>query len=273
LSSFDRAITLFTPAERALIRAHLQTWSIDTGLGRIIVPNLNSLEHFLPPEEMAPLLDVLLTWDGVDSLYLEKEYRQACYLRVRRGGEVKNLPSGVLLGRAVERPMLESYLEERYFYRTAFFGSFDQIKDFVNRLCLGLPLSSREAGLMLAEFSMWATWEQGASATDPFAFAADDALQIRACIGLQKRLASLELLLMIYQKPAGLSLCRPTVADAELHPHFQPPPKGFKNHGWTRPWSTDLVDWDGGRPVPRPECVHEAIPIGALNLPVRIAKR
>lgn len=272
MSSFDRALTFFAPAERTLIKERLQIWSVATGLGRIIVPNINPQEHFLYSKEMVPLLHVVLNWDEIDPLVLEREYQKACYGQARKGGQVRKISADVMLGRAVERPVFESYLEERYFHKEPFFGSFDQIKDFVDRLCLGMPLSSRETALMIAEFSVWATWEKSSFATDPFAFSADDARKIRACLGLQKRLSSLELLLMVYQKPSGLSLHRPTVADAELHPHFQPPPKDFKDHGLTRPWPTDLVDWAGGNPRPRPECVHKPIPLGALSLPVRSGK-
>ena len=266
LSSFAHAIVLFSSSAQSQIQAALKRWSTQDDLGREIVRNLNPLERFLPPDAMKVLLDAIRKAHKLTVDQLILGYRDACYTQTMRGGSIKCVPP-TLVGRAVEKDIFVWFLfrSERKFFKIKANAS-----DLVDRLLIGDKLTPKETGILMSQFAAWVTWNDKGSA-DPFDFAAD-AFHVRACLGLDnKRRVDKPLLLLVYSLAAGLSLVRPTVADAGLHSFFEPPPIGIDEHGWTKTWPAKLARTKTkAKPIPRPEAIHSPVPLAYLKSPARL---
>jgi len=255
VSSFGSAMKLISdPTQRKRIRVQLRLWSRD-GAGGKIVRNLQTLERFLPAADM---LDILLAIDSgpryplLDIRKLEVKFNNECHRHVMRGGAVRcSQPS--LVGRAVERDVFAIWLRQ-----TKFFHTESQVRDFLLRLDSGGPLSAHESLLLMSRFAAWVTWRDAATDSDPFGFTRRiSALKVRACCGLdpQRRFSGKPLFLLVYCCHSGLSLIRPTIADAGFHELFQPPTAPENRHGWTQTWPREK-SLRGFKPVSRPEAIH-----------------
>ena len=255
MNSFGSAMRLISdPTQRKRIRTRLRLWSRD-GVGGKIVRNLQTLERFLPAADMR---DILLAIDSgprhprPDIRNLEMEFDKECHRHVMRGGVVR-CPQPSLVGRAVERDVFAIWLRQ-----TKFFHTESQVRDFLLRLDSGGPLSPHESVLLMSRFGAWVTWRDVAASPDPFGFTRRiSALKVRASCGLdpQRRFSGKPLFLLVYRCHSGLSLIRPTIADAGLHELFQPPIAPESRHGWTQTWPREK-SLRGFKPVSRPEAIH-----------------
>ena len=256
MSTFGDTIGKFKPKQRTAIRKVMLRWS-RVELGREIVRNLNPLERFLPAADMQPILAVILRFQSKPITSLPASYRDECYLHTRQGGEVMS-PKPAVLGRAVERRSFVDWLYKRHrtFFRRRAFA-----EDFVRRLVAGDPLTAYELAMPMSEYSAWVTWDK---LSDPFAFAVD-ADHLRACLGLTPpdRWSGHPMVLLVYPRHGGLTLNRPTIADAGLHQFFEPPPEGHDGHGLTKTWPSSLRKLSAA-PSPRPEAVHAPETMGRL---------
>lgn len=251
MNTFDSTITRFGPRQQAAIRKVLLRWSREDELGREIVRNVNPLERFLPADDMKPILAVVYGFRSKSITALPDAYQLECFNHTRQGGEVSD-PKPTFLGRAVERDAFIGWLYKKYrgyFHTRAF------VRDFVRRLLSGDPLTTYESAILTSPYSAWVTWEKSPSPTDPFGFAVD-ADHLRACLGLAPpRWHGRPAILIVYERNPGLTVHRPTVADAGLHRFFEPPPIGNDEHGLTKTWPSSLRKLSTA-PIPRPEAVH-----------------
>lgn len=268
MSSYKRAVRGLSAPEREAIEKSLAAWGTETRLGRIIVSNLNPHERFLPAKPMRALLLAVSKHHGAGFWELASAYEEKCHQHTLKGGEVRNLPRSLLVGRAVEQNAFKNYLKRHCRH----FSSWKQIDDFLQRLLIGAALTAEEKHTFLSLHGSWVTWDARDS-TDPFAFAepSRSAQYIRACLGLdpEKRCKD-GLLLLSYRLEDGCSLFRPTVADADIHLFFQPPPSGCEDHGQTRPWLSGTLSKRFPVPQPRPEGVHERQPMRTLSKVTRV---
>jgi hypothetical protein len=282
-NSFDAAIEIINnSAAEANIRAALQRWHDDpsSGLGRIIVPNVIDREHFLDPLMMQELLKALLTvaTEPVDKI--KDTYEIACRKLKLKGGLIRSAPHKyppVLLGRAVDRERLVSFLEQHYgpapTYPHPFFPFFvdsDDVRLFVQGLIAG-TIEDAAKFLFMSEFGTWVTWRDDAD-DSPFSWMTQRISdEVRAGMGLDGQSLG-EILLLEYRASDVARLFRPTIADAELFEYFEPPASTHDWYGRTRPWPVAMAQ---ARPVPvvappasHPEALHERISFTALILPV-----
>lgn len=265
MSSYRRAVQTLTPEQRAQLQKRLGNWSTRSRVGRVIVPNLNPLERFLPAGDMKELLLAICNSPEDDLFLLGDAYKEACYRHIRRGGPAKMETLPILLGRAVERSSFIYWL----FQRSGYFTRQEEAEDFVERLINGDPLEGREPWLLMSQYSAWATWDLDNSENDPFVFGSAE--HVRASLGLDPEARTDRgLLLLVYERPQTLRLFRPTVADAGLFLFFQPPPPPIKSYGLTKPWEPGIAQDSSYSPSPKPEVLHEPIEMLHFKLPVRI---
>ncbi len=144
------------------------------------------------------------------------------------------------------------------------------LKPLLDKLICGGRPSSDEGEVAMSEFSCWVTWNESVPNGNPFHFAKTNlADEVRANLGLdpKKRCETKRLLLLVYVL-TGVTLFRPTVADAGLYPYFSPPPKGTK-HGLSVPWRHMDSEPDEEDPPlnlkPRPEAVHSSARFGRIQ--------
>ena len=87
--------------------------------------------------------------------------------------------------------------------------------------------------MFMSPHAAWVTWDLEDPDGDPFHFRTTDCPEeVRANLGLNE--ANEPLLLLVYKR-GDLKLRKPTIADGELNPRFQPPPVGTNLYGLTNP--------------------------------------
>lgn len=186
-------------------------------------------------------------------------------------GDLVVLPPPAPLGRAVTK---DSYIE---LLRDQFgFSSEDELEQFLDDLLGGAATTAsncrRLRNRLLAQQGriMWATVDllpdSVPSGQNPFANMPRDANSIRAQLGLisSKEEKRKDLLLFVYNLPAGLMAYFPTIAEAyagEDWLWYFRPATAIDTYGRTMPWP------DTKHP-PSPEVVHE--PITGNNLVEKI---
>ncbi len=269
-TSYSRAALNLSSTERTQLEAALLNWSASTGIGRVVVPNVRDLEHFLPKRSMLALLRVVLTYAKLSWPSLEVAYQQECFKHSGRGGRVR-LPAFVrLFGRAVERNYFENWLFLRH---SARFPTRRDAAEFVRKLVRGGSPTPSEADLLMSDHCSWVTFSLDVHEVNPFGFFKTGlAEEVRGCLGLNPRLRG-PLLLFVYELPSGVRPLRPTVADAELFLFFQPPPFGIKSHGLTVPWRSEYLKAKLlllFQLAPRPEALHQPIRFKELCSTVRV---
>jgi hypothetical protein len=242
----------------------LRLWGSASITGRIVASKLPR-ERFLPTarlEELHKAIDKtpwLSPPTESDYLRTAEDYKLECYLHVRQGGAVPSLIPCYILGRAIEFGV---YAQELAHIHPTFFTTRYDAEDFLIRLIMGDSMSPAEKLLWMSQLpkSAWATWSQSPPYSDPFDFCDITGDSIRACLGLDPRYRDKNgLLLLVYDRPTGTPLLRPTIADAGLFVFFEPPPPPEENHGWTRPWPPGFSPLPENRLTPRPEAVHVPI--------------
>lgn len=261
------------------LEALLRRWNDHSDIGRTVVPNLRDLEHFLDVDEMERMLLALVTVANEPNLVeVAVTYRQECYKHTLRGGSIQEnatYPFPRILGRAVNRLDFERWLFATYgpsamdpLHRH--FTLPEDAKDFVDRLLAGGPITPAESSFTMSSCGAWVTWAPHAPTQDPFIFAVTGrADEIRANLGLDAAHMGEVLLLRYALDPADVQ--RPTVADAEIFPYFEPPDSSFELHGWTKPWPIGFLrraGLDEAVVGPRPEGIHPPIRFGKLTLPL-----
>jgi hypothetical protein len=202
-------------------------------------------------------------------------FSEACQAHVRKGGEVRGVTVGTILGRSVNRSGFISYLWREF---PAVFSTMLESEKFVARIETGpTPITAHEATATLSILSSWVTWNLTDPHGDPFAFATTGhSDEVRANLGLlaRRKGPSPRLLLLTYEHRGSIELLRPTVADAMLYPFFSPPVDGEDNHGWTVPWPREEISHlpSTTELASRPEAVHASISVGELRTPIRCLK-
>jgi hypothetical protein len=260
MPTFEDTTGRFSSAEWSAIGETLERWTGDQ-FGREIVRNLRVLERFLRVSCMEGLLRAVLSAYGAPLIVLSRAYQSECYKHIRRGGPVHVHP--VLIGRAIELGQLRKRLQESPACYPLFYGNEILVDIFIDRLLGGAPLTPEEMSLLMSDYSAWATWDSDDSSSDPFRFG-KDADHIRASLGLDPNswFIGSRLVLFVYELPMTVELCRPTIADAGLHPFFEPPTPPFDSYGKTRVWHLPRAKHE---PKPRPESVHEPVPMGTIR--------
>jgi len=266
-TSYQRAIRQFSKTDRQQIGSTLLTWTAFER-GRIIVPNLQDLERFLPGSRMHALLGVVQACYGLPTDELERRYQQECFNHVGRGGMVRLNPQPTIVGRAVDREEFINWLLRKY---KAYFYVRRNVIDFVMRLTGSGSLTETEKKLLASEYLAWATFDASVTSAGPFSFLVYNlADEVRACLGMNPRLRN-RLLLLTFDRPRRVKLRRPTITDAELFVFFQPPPMGLDAHGQTRTWPREFLTGKllSYNPIPRPEALMPPVAFKYLQLPVR----
>jgi hypothetical protein len=270
------------PAIKKIIGDTLLNWHDDpgSGIGRVVVPNVKTRERFLPPSQMKEILLAVYAASNQDVAAVAKAYEAECQNNVLRGEPIGVRPAKhppVLVGRAVERSRLFSFLD-RYYGPTSvepspffpFFLDHSDIDHFIEGILHGL-IGQDEEALLSSPFGVWVTWRDD-STDGPFSWAAQNTPdELRAGLGLDPQQSG-ELLLFEYAA-SGVNLVRPTVADAGLFPFFEPPDPDHEWYGRTRPWPEAFAKQRQPpvllSPVSHPEAVHERLTFAAVNLPAR----
>lgn len=259
-------------AEKAAVQSALQQWASACEHGRRIVPNLER-DRFLPDAAMLGLLTTVRDNIPVSLPSLLIEYQRKCWSYSLQGGEVTFAPLPALLGRVVDKELFVDYLGHHYSH---IFLSRGAVERFVDRITIaGTVITAREAAAFMSLYAAWVTWNERDHAIDPFGFATHNrGDEVRANLGLKNKRKgrSPALLLLCYKFDGTWKIYRPTVADAELYPFFQPPAEGEDRHGWTVPWPRTEVSHlpPSVQLLPRPEGLHERRSIGILEIPARI---
>lgn len=270
MSSFQDGLKGFGPDERKVIEQKMQEWALQTYIGRHVEQNITA-ERFLPAKNMEQLLDVFVSFHNNDIWILAEKYRDACRANVGQGGAIRSKPLPKVLGRAVEKASFVNYLKLRY---PKYFRLRAHAEDFIQRLVLGGNPTRYEASFQLSRYSTWVIWDVETRSSNPFHFVKRGrANEVRGSLGLDpKRSDPRGLLLLIYERDGHLTLHRPTVADAGLHPFFAPPPTGIDDYGLTKPWPPGISGLEDFQP--RPEAVHGPTyaNVGHLNLPPRVLR-
>jgi hypothetical protein len=260
MNSCEQTFQLFSAQERQEIKDLLARWSI-TVIGGVIVRNIHPLERFLPKEELYPILEALHRNRGLDVVKLGDVYQQNCWDHVMKGGKVTLDPKPTPIGRAVAKKVLVNTVRNSKLFQKHV-GS---ATDFVNKLISGHPPSGSERQVLMSPHAAWVTWDDQRPGGNPFLFAAGKGADyLRACLGLDPRTRRAELLLLTYDLQPGSELLRPTVADADIFPFFEPPHDGFDAHGLTKPWLPGLLPRSAPELQRRPEAIHGPQPFARL---------
>jgi hypothetical protein len=266
VTSFTRARAQLEADEVALIEKLLDQWYRHPS-GRIIAVNLRDREHFLSTASMVSLIRTLIANKDVDFDALAKRYEKACHQHQLKGGPIQLAPFPEQLGRAVDT---SKFLQD--LTKHPYLSFVPSARDFLTRLVQGGSLSSEELGILMSPYTAWVTWDELNPNADPFGFIIHGlAVEVRAALGLDPRVSG-PLLLLRYECPQDLTLHRSTIADAGLHPFFDPPPLSMTAHSFTRPWPPELlqrntISGEFHLP-PRPEAVHEAAEVRHLSRPI-----
>lgn len=259
MSSYRRAMRKFNHSKRCKIRKILSSWEQKSLHGRVVAPNI-LIERFLSVDHMATILGIILQKGSSSLKALEDEYQSECHKHVLKGKYVHcTFPKTV--GRAVEREDFIEYLRSiRNFYNLDM-----DIEDVIDEaIYKGSILPQDAKDIPMSRYAAWVTWNKTDSSADPYDFVQhDQADEVRACLGLPYRKG--KLVLLIY-KVLHFTLRCPTIADAGLHPYFQPP--GISNdHGVTKPRPTqdESLEKSKFKPKPRPEAVHASLTFESLS--------
>lgn len=203
---------------------------------------------------------------------LQRALRDACRQHTLQGDPVAHShPSP--LGRAVTREAFADVLRYQFGFSTP--SEEEQFMDDLlhprapddNRAQLGGRLLARAGRVM------WATFDYDDSTSsfgpDPFAGMSPDADDIRAHLGLSANDAGKDLLLFVYNLPAGVTPRFPTIAEAyagDDWSYYFRPARGAERWGYTMTWNLSPS------PAPRPEVVHEPVTGDNLVENVRVAR-
>jgi hypothetical protein len=263
LPAFLRASRLLSRNDINDVEDVLQEWQKD-GIGRTVAVNLHDREYFLPRRCMVALLRALIRAKGAALEDVAKQYQQECYLHQLRGRRIRVSPLPEQLGRAVDTEYFANYLYSEY---PGHFPKLEFAFDFIVRLILG-EIEEEDEALAMSKYTAWATWREDDPTTDPFSFVKHYlAVEVQAALGLDARLIGV-LLLLRYRRPADLVLRRPTVADAGLFPHFDPPMSSEKAFSRTRPWPHFPIQHSPpqhGTADSHPEAVHSPVTMSYLS--------
>lgn len=231
-----------------------------TPVHRQFVINVEA-ERLLPEYGWEAFVEALLSdWSLQDDVL---ERVSAAFAGVTHSGPIINsVSSQTLFGHAKLRTGFEAWLLKQRYVLT---GKKAQEEVEQMLLCKTYP-SSRFQDVRLAEFGMWATWNEDDPAQDPFPTL--DKHRIVATLGLAPLRSAEDLLLFTYQLNEP-EVRYPTVADAYAGKgwlrYFRPATMNSE-YGMTMPH--DAKGRDAYRP--RPECVHEPI-MGSKLVSVRLA--
>jgi hypothetical protein len=253
MPSYAQACKGFSDSELRRIEARLAAWAGALPYTHRIVRNIQDLEYFLHPGRLHTILRALLADQDKNPQTTSRVYRAACLLHVLKGEGVQCSPPPPLVCRAADR-------EEFYFWfwqqHREIYVNQDVANDALSRLLDLQFFSEKEESFTMSPYAAWVTWSPPGSPDEPIETMVSASL-IRACLGLdpEGRNANEPLLLLIYAPPS--ELLKPTIADAELHYQFEPPPESEPHYGKTRPLRNDLNR--------RPEAVHPAAPFSLLR--------
>ena len=120
----------------------------------------------------------------------------------------------------------------------------------------------------LGRYLIWATFNLSSPDSNPFQALPRTTAAVRTALGLGHLPVDEPLVLLAYRSDlpnAHWRLCRPTVADAEIGPHYRPHADPNHPHGWTRP-----LDPNPEGLAPQPELVHDALAGVGLLLPYHL---
>jgi hypothetical protein len=253
MSSYVHACKGFSDDEMRTIDARFDVWTLSLPHMRRIVRNIKKLEYFLHPDRLHQILASLLAARDTAAEDISKVYFAACIRHACEGGKVTCRPLPPAVSRAVESDTFFNWFCQKY--RT-FYPNEALARKELNEILSGRPRSATENSLPMSEHAAWVTWTPKDSRDDPIE-TMTSALLIRACLGLdpEARNASEPILLLIYATPSAL--LKPTIADAELHYQFEPPPKKERKYGQTRPLRKGLAR--------RPEAIHQAAPLSLFR--------
>ncbi len=274
MSVFERALSQFSVTEQPIIRSRMQAWMEACRIGSVIVRNIDDKEHFLPESNMVLLLTAFLNSHGKEDEDLSKEYLNACRLNNMKlaGGKIETEFEPNLLGKAVEYDIFAAYLRQATYCTTE-----DEAEMLIDDLRdLSHTLTAGQEKILLSQHLTWATCGLESLDAEPFSFMAhNNADLFRATLGLPYHFRSIRgLILIVYHKPSDLEMYRPTVADAEQHAYFEPPPKSETRCGFTKPWNpgTTGLPADEEEKIlkPRPECVHDPVEMANLRIPIEV---
>ena len=262
VSAFRRASRLLSPDDLEAVKVLLHSWQRD-GIGRTVAPNLRDREFFLRRRCMAALLGAVIRGNPAPEEVAD-QYQQECYRHQLRGGRIRVSSLPRALGRAVDGELFALYLWQTFPER---FAKIELARDFVTMLTLD-EIDEEYKELTMSQYTAWATWKEDDPSADPFDFVHHHvAAEVQAALGMDERLFGV-LLLLRFWRPDDLPLFRPTVADAGLFPHFDPPQSTEKAHSRTRPWPNFLIRGDPmewGRANSHPEAVHGPVKLRWLS--------
>ena len=259
MRSYERAMKKFNHSKRCKIDKILSSWEQKSLYGRIVTPNI-FIERFLPVDHMSAILDIIFQKGSSSLKVLEDEYQSECYKHVLKGKHLHcAFPKTV--GRAVER---ENFIQYLLGISNVYNIDMD-IEDVIDEAIYKRSILPEEAkDIPMSRHAAWVTWNKTDSSANPYDFVQhDQADEVRACLGLPYRKG--KLILLIY-KVSYFTLRCPTIADAGLHPYFQPP--GISNnHGVTKPRPTQDEELKKIKfqPKPRPEAVHKRLTFEFLS--------
>ena len=274
MSVFERALSQLSATEQLIVRSRMQKWLEACRTGAVVVRNIDDKEHFLPEPQMAVLLTSFLRSHNKEDDYLREEFKRSCRESNMKlaGRKLETRFEPLLLGRAVEYDTFVSDLMRTPYCTTkeGVEALLDDLRDH-NHI-----LTAAQERILIDQYLSWSTFSLESPDIGPFSFTdRTEADVFRAAIGLSREYRSIHgLILLVYNKPDDLELYRPTVADAELYEHFEPPRKSENRCGFTKPWdpgTTGLpVDEEDRILKPRPECVHVPVELSNLCIPIEI---
>jgi hypothetical protein len=212
------------------------------------------LERHLPADAWRDLTDAVCrsTAGPADRV---QHVRDACRRHVISGPVIPKPHRNALYGRAVERSLFVKQLVQRNVALTHRAAE----KRVDDLLAMNLPSPERAAlAFHLSDYGMWTTWDENDPLRMPFP--SRDQQAIVEELGLRRRAATGELILLTYQLPADVSLRFPTIADVGASQAWSTqfrPATSADPHGYTMPWTTSSR-------LPRPEAIH--LPISAARL-------
>lgn len=257
---FDDALSGLPVASQAAIQVALDAWASHPSCHRLCT-NLR-VETALPADAWATLLAAFAHRLGAGEPP-EEAWTVACRAHQRRGAAHPAPPS--VLARAmpetvyVDRLAEAAHVDRRRAVRVLELATARGTAPppAVERLLRSAPLG---------RWLIWATFRADRSADRPFDGLPDDKDVIANALGLGEPWPPAVLLLLTYERPAGLVVHRPTVADAATYVWYAPHVSPSDPHRMTAP-----VDPASPPGFGLPEIVHREINGETLMFPVRRA--
>jgi hypothetical protein len=265
---FQRAIAARTPLEQDRIHDQLNRWSTAKTRAREVnrvVTNM-LLDWHMPNAMAEQLVQLMLGLEPLEPEELNDKFSSICSNYRMMGDRYSDIDGGTALGRAKERDEYVAYLVDAHY---EYFPSPVEAERFLFNLELdptAHPSERRAVGL--SPYGAWATWMDGANSVgDPFQFSPRlCAHHIRASLGFSPHPKNaLPLLLFTYHLSGGVSLQRPTLADAGMHPEFQPSRNARQEYGLTLPAAEASCSHVECTPVACKEGIHLRIPLATLT--------